>query len=116
MALSEKQWKSIVDNLLVGNPTPIFKRRLEGLPAHPACLFQLNIEKFLPLVEAEGLPWWRPEIVAFTQKIGTLFASLAVGSDEASLELTFSPEEKPIDAIARLAPILFFVAMMLNQR
>ena len=116
IALSEKQYKSIVDNLLAGEPTPIFKRRLEGLPANPACLFQLNIEKFLPVVETEGLPWWKPEVIAFTQKVEILFASLAVGADMASLELTLSPEEKPIDAIARLAPILFFLAMMLSQQ
>ena len=116
IALSEKQYKSIVDNLLTGNPTPVFKKRLEGLPANPACLFQLNIEKFLPLVETEGLPWWKPEVIAFTQKVEILFASLAVGADVASLELTLSPEEKPIEAIARLAPILFFVAMMLSQQ
>ncbi|MYK19705.1 hypothetical protein F4055_16305 [Candidatus Poribacteria bacterium] len=116
IALSEKQYKSIVDNLLTGNPTSSFKRRLEDLPANPACLFQLNIEKLLPFVETEGLPWWRPEVIAFTQKVGVLFASLAVGADAASLELTLSPEEKPIDAIARLAPILFFVTMMLSQR
>lgn len=115
IALSEKQYKSIVDNLLTGNPTPVFKKRLEGLPANPACLFQLNIEKFLPLVETEGLPWWKPEVIAFTQKVEILFASLAVGADVASLELTLSPEEKPIDAIARLAPILFFVAMFSQQ-
>ena len=116
IALSEKQYKSIVDNLLAGNPTPVFKKRLEGLPANPACLFQFNIEKFLPVVETEGLPWWKPEVIAFTQKVEILFASLAVGADVASLELTLSPEEKPIDAIARLAPILFFVAMMLSQQ
>ncbi|RKU37338.1 hypothetical protein C6496_09600 [Candidatus Poribacteria bacterium] len=116
IALSEKQYKSIVDNLLTGNPTPVFKKRLKGLPANPACLFQLNIEKFLPLVETEGLPWWKPEVIAFTQKVEILFASLAVGADVASLELTLSPEEKPIDAIARLAPILFFLAMMLSQQ
>lgn len=115
IALSEKQYKSIIDNLLVGKPTPILKKRLERLPANPACLFQLNIEKFLPFVETEGLPWWRPEIIGFTQKVGVLFASFAVGADAASLELTLSPEEKPIDAIARLAPVIFFVAM-LNQQ
>ena len=115
IALSEKQYKSIVDNLLVGNPAPVFKKRLEGLPANPACLFQLNIEKFLPFVETEGPPWWRPELIAFTQKVGVLFASLAVGADAASLELTLSPEEKPIDAIARIAPIFFFVAMFSHQ-
>lgn len=115
IALSKKKWQSIVDNLLTGNPTPIFKRRLEDLPANPACLFQLDIEKFLPLVETEGLPWWRPELIAFTEKVGILFASLTVGADTASLELTLSPEEKPIDAIARIAPILFFVAMLSQQ-
>lgn len=115
IALSKKKYQSIVDNLLTGNPTPIFKRRLEDLPANPACLFQLDIEKFLPFVETEGLPWWRPELIAFTQKVGVLFASLAVRADAASLELTFSPEEKPIDAIARVAPILFFVAMLSQQ-
>ncbi len=115
IALSKKKCQSIVDNLLTGNPTPIFKKRLEDLPANPGCLFQLNIEKFLPFVETEGLPWWRPEIIGFTQKVGVLFAALAVGADAASLELTLSPEEKPIDAIARLAPVIFFVAM-LNQQ
>ncbi len=115
IALSEKQYKSIVDNLLTGNPTPIFKRRLEDLPANPACLFQLNIEKFLTFVEAEGLPWRRPELIAFTQKAGVLFASLDAAEDTASLELRFSPKEKPIDVIARLAPILFFLAMLSQQ-
>ncbi len=115
IALSEKQYKSIVDNLLVGKPTPILKKRLEDLPANPACLFQLDIEKFLPLVETEGLPWWRPELIAFTEKVGVLFASLTVGADTASLELILSPEEKPIDAIARVAPILFFGAMLSQQ-
>ena len=115
MALSEKQYRSIVDHLLAGNLTPVLKKRLERLPANPACLFQLNIEKFLPLVSTEGLPWWRPEIIAFTQKVGVLFASLAVGADTASLALTLSPEEKPIEAIARLAPIIFFVAMFSAQ-
>lgn len=115
IALSKKKCQSLVDNLLTGNPTPIFKRKLEDLPANPACLFQLNIEKFLPFVETEGLPWWRPEIIGFTQKVGVLFASFAVGADAASLELTLSPAEKPIDAIARLAPVIFFVAM-LNQQ
>ncbi len=115
IALSKEKCQSIVDNLLSGNPTPIFKRKLERLPANPACLFQLNIEKFLPFVETEGLPWWRPEIIEFTQKVGVLFASLTVEADAASLELTLSPEEKPIDAIARLAPVIFFVAM-LNQQ
>lgn len=114
IALSEKQYKSIVDNLLTGNPTPIFKKRLERLSANPACLFQLNIEKFSPLVETEGLPWWRPEVIGFTQKVGVLFAALAATEDTASLELTFSPEEKPIDAIARLTPI--FVVALLSQR
>ena len=114
IALSEEKYQSIVDNLLAGNLTPFLKEKLERLPANPECLFQLNVEKLLPLVETEGLPWWRPEIITFTQKIGALFASLAVGTDTASLELTFSPEEKPIDAVARLAPLLFFVAM-LNQ-
>ena len=112
IALSKKKCQSIVDNLLTGNPTPIFKKRLEDLPANPGCLFQLNIEKFLPFVETEGLPWWRPELIAFTEKVGVLFAALAVGVDTASLELTFSPEEKPIDAIARIAPIIFFVATL----
>lgn len=112
IAFSKEKCQSIVDNLLTGNLTPIFKKRLEGLPANPACLFQLNIEKFLPFVETERIPWWRPELIAFTEKIGTLFASFTVGVDAASLELTLSPEEKPIDAIARVAPILFFVAML----
>ncbi len=115
IALSKEKCQSIVDNLLTGNPTPIFKRKLERLPANPACLFQLNIEKFLPFVETEGLPWWRPELIAFTEKVGVLFASLTVGADTAALELTLSPEEKPIDAIARVAPILFFGAMLSQQ-
>ena len=115
LAFSKEQYQSIVDNLLDENLTPLFKKKLERLPANPAYLFQLNVEKFLPLVETEGIPWWRPEIVAFTQKIGVMFASFAVGEDMASLELTLSREEKPINAVARLAPIIFFVAT-LNQQ
>ena len=115
LAFSKEKYQSIVDNLLDENLTPFLKKKLERLPANPACLFQLNVEKFLPLVETEGLPWWRPEIVAFTQKIGVMFAAFAVGEDTASLELTLSREEKPINAVARLAPIIFFVAT-LNQQ
>ena len=115
LAFSKEKYQSIVDNLLDENLTPLFKEKLERLPANPACLFQLNLEKFLPLVETEGIPWWRPEIVAFTQKIGVMFASFAVGEDMASLELTLSHEEKPINAVARLAPIIFFVTT-LNQQ
>ena len=115
LAFSKEKYQSIVDNLLDENLTPFLKKKLERLPANPACLFQLNLEKFLPLVETEGIPWWRPEIVAFTQKIGVMFASLVVGEDMASLELTLLHEEKPINAVARLAPIIFFVAT-LNQQ
>ena len=115
LAFSKEKYQSIVDNLLDENPTPLLKKKLERLPANPACLFQLNVEKLLPLVETEGLPWWRPEIVVFTQKIGVLFAAFAVGGDTASLELTLSRKEKPINAVARLAPIIFFVAT-LNQQ
>ncbi|MDE0011314.1 MAG: hypothetical protein OXU36_09200 [Candidatus Poribacteria bacterium] len=115
LAFSKEKYQSIVDNLLDENLTPFLKKKLERLPANPACLFQLNVEKFLPLVETEGIPWWRPEIVDFTQKIGVMFASFAVGGDTASLELTLSREEKPINAVARLAPIIFFLAT-LNQQ
>lgn len=115
LAFSKEKYQSIVDNLLDENLTPLFKKKLERLPANPACLFQLNVEKFLPLVETEGIPWWRPEIVAFTQKMGVMFAAFAVGEDTASLELTLSRKEKPINAVARLAPIIFFVAT-LNQQ
>ena len=112
LAFSKEKYQSIVDNLLDENLTPFLKKKLERLPANPACLFQLNVEKFLPLVETEGLPWWRPEIVAFTQKIGVMFAAFAIGEDTASLELTLSREEKPINAVARLAPIIFFAATL----
>ncbi len=112
LAFSKEKYQSIVDNLLDENLTPFLKKKLERLPANPACLFQLNVEKLLPLVETEGLPWWRPEIVVFTQKIGVMFASFAIGEDTASLELTLSREEKPINAVARLVPIIFFVATL----
>ena len=115
LAFSKEKYQSIVDNLLDENLTPFLKKKLERLPTNPACLFQLNVEKFLPLVETERIPWWRPEIVAFTQKIGVMFASFAVGEDMASLELTLSHKEKPINAVARLAPIIFFLAT-LNQQ
>lgn len=106
LALSEKQWQSIVDNILATRK-PL--RHLEGLPANPACLFQLNLDRFLSIiVSAAETAWLGPEAIAFTEQIGSLFASLAVGAGEAWVDLTLCPEEKPMNAVARVAPIIFF--------
>ena len=112
LGFSEKKCQSLVDNLLTGKPVPTFKKQLEGLPANPALLFQLNLGRFLSFIAAaEEIAWLGPEMIAPTEKIGTLFASFTVGEDRAWLELTLSPEEKPINAVARVAPLIFLAGM-----
>ncbi len=112
LGFSEKKCQSLVDNLLTGKPVPTFKKQLEGLPANPALLFQLNLGRFLSFIAAaEEIAWLGPEMIAPTEKIGTLFASFTVGEDRAWLELTLSPEEKPINAVARVVPLIFLAGM-----
>ena len=114
LALSEKKCQSIVDNLLTRKPVSTFKKKVEGLPANPALLFQLNAGGFLSIITnaaAEDVGWLNPEIIALAEKTGVLFISLVVREDAAWLELTLSPEEKPINAIARVAPLIFLVDM-----
>ena len=114
LAFSEKKCQSIVDNLLTGKPVPTLKKKLEGLSANPAFLLQLNAGGILSIIAnaaAEDVGWLSPEMIALAEKTAILFISLAVGADAAWLELTLSSKEKPIDAIARVAPLIFSADM-----
>lgn len=101
LAFSEKHVKSIVDNVLTGKGKPFFKRRLEQLPARPAFLLQVSLDEYLSLIATEE------EAAMFSKKIDVLQASLVVQEGEAWLEMKISPEEKAIDAVALLAPVIF---------
>ena len=110
IAFSERRCQSLMDNLLTGETAPNIKKKLDALSAPPTCLFQLNLGKFLSfLADTEEFPWLGQETGISTEKVGNLFTSLAVESDVAQLELTFSSEEMPIDAVARVAPLIFLI-------
>lgn len=104
-AFSEKHVKSIFDNILTTEDNPLLKRRLEQLPIPPISLLQVNLDDYLSIIATEE------EVTMFPKKIGTLQSSLTVQAGEVWLELTISPQEKPIDAIALLAPMLFLEAL-----
>lgn len=108
LAFSEKQCQIIVDNLLMQAPTSTLQKRLDGLPGHPAVLLQLDMGMFLAAMASSGeVAWFGTDAMAFTKKRGVLMASLVVGDEAAWLEITLSPEEKAIDAVALFAPAIF---------
>ena len=104
-AFSEKHVKSIFNNILAAADNPVFQRRLEQLPMPPISLLQVNLDDYLSVIATEE------EATMFPKKIGTLQSSLTVQAGEVWLELTISPQEKSIDAIALLAPMLFLDAL-----
>ena len=108
LAFSEKQCQAIVDNVLTQKPTDALGRRLEQVSPPLGCLFQIDLGAFLTFIASTGdIAWLGKDAMAFTEKIGILSASLAGGEDEAWLEITLLPEEKAVEAVASLVPVIF---------
>ena len=101
LAFSEKHVKSILNNILTRSGESFFEKRLTQLPATPAFLLQVNLDDYLAVIITEE------EAAMFPKKIGILQSSITLQKGEAWLEMTISPDEMPIDALALLTPFLF---------
>ena len=108
LAFSEEQFQTLVDNL-VGEPPPggLQQRKPAAFAAPPAGCVQLDFGALIRAVAASN-PGLSPEVVAFSKQMQPLFASLVVQAETASLDIAHAPEETGSEALAKLAPFLFF--------
>ena len=105
LALSETYFQSMVDNVLASKNVPS-SQGTAGV--QPAGLIQFNLHEFLSYVSSTGkLSWLSEDALMLRKKIENLSVSITVKGDEAWLELQLSEDEKLIETIAWLAPVVF---------
>ena len=105
LALSVKQFQSIVDNVWVAK-NKSSSQEITGI--RPAGFIQFNLYEFLSFVNSTGeISWLSKEALRLIKNIENLWVSLAAREDEIWLEVRLSEDEKPIETVALLAPIVF---------
>lgn len=108
LTFSEKQFQTMVDNLLDETRTRNLQERLERIEAPPVGVLQFT---FWPIANAAVItsPWMTSEAAAPTRRIGAHLASLIVGEETTRLDIAHPSNEKGIDTVAKLAPFLFLL-------
>lgn len=105
LALSEEKFQSMIRKVLAS------KNNLsssESVEIRPAGLIQFNLHEFLSYVESTGeVPWLSKDALTLRKKIESLLVSIAAREDEIWLEVQLSEDEKPIETVALLAPVVF---------
>lgn len=104
-ALSEQHFQSIIGNVLASKNSPSLE---EATAIHPAGLIQFNLHEFLSYADSTGeISWLSKDALTLRKKIESLLVSLAAKGDEMWLEIQLSKDEKPIETVALLAPVVF---------
>lgn len=105
LALSEAYFQSMVDNVLASKNAPSSQ---ETAGIQPTGLIQFNLHEFLSYVSSTGkLSWLSKDALTLKKKIENLSISIAVKEGEAWLEMQLSKDEKLIETVASLAPVVF---------
>lgn len=108
LAFSEQQFKTMINNLLAVTPMGDLQQQLAAFTTPPAGLVQLNLGASVNAA-AQDNPWITPEVVRLTKEIEALLASLVVQEDTAWIEIAHAPDEKGIDVMGKLAPLVFLM-------
>lgn len=99
LSFSEEQIYTLIDTVQEKKKPSALKL----LPKKPTAVVQLNLTRVL---EAAGNPL-PPEMATVNAKeVSPLLAWLSVKGNEALVEAVFSEEEAPLEALARLAPLI----------
>ncbi|MDD9974363.1 MAG: hypothetical protein OXU27_10170 [Candidatus Poribacteria bacterium] len=106
IAFSEKQFKTMVDNLLDKTHTSDLPERLALIAAPPAGVIHFNLGSFARAMVI-ATPWMTQEAAAPVRQIGAHLMSLVVQEETAWLDIAHAPDETGIEVVAKLAPSLF---------
>ncbi len=108
LAFSEQQFQTMVDNLLAGPSPDGLQQRFAVFSALPAAYLQLDFGELIGALAATN-PQLSPEMIAFLKQMGPLLAALVVQEETFSLHIAHEPEETGSEAMAKLAPFVFFM-------
>ena len=110
IAFSEKQFQTMVDNLLNETSTVGLQKRLVLIDELPIGMLQFSFGPIAKAIAA-STQWMTPIAAAPTEQIGAHLISLVVQEDTTWLDIVHAPDENGIEVVAKLAPFFFFLIM-----